>query len=288
MDGMRLPSVPTASTHLAQIEQVESFHWRVADNDIPAAPPCPLAGSDLTLSAAVELLCIEHHLRQSPESRVPTNLGDCPLWKALKRLHWPSSDAPLSFRADALEIMILPMNSADWRWSVFLHNLQRALKEHGFPGRLSGFLTGAMGEVVDNVWEHSETSLPGIAGYEVARRRLDFAVADLGVGVLASLRKNPSFRFLDSSMEALQRAILNGVSRFPDQSRGYGFSRLLQTVAELWGFARLRSGQAALMFDHRTDARRRTHKYLPNLPGLQISVSCGLSRTGPSRAEIFP
>jgi anti-sigma regulatory factor (Ser/Thr protein kinase) len=180
--------------------------------------------------------------------------------------------------------MALPLHSQNWQWTKFLQSLQRDLKRHGFPENLSGALTGAMGEMVDNVWQHSESSMPGLAGYEVARRRLNFAVADLGIGILQSIRKNPSYHFLNSSMEALQKAILRGVSRFRDQGRGYGFSTLLQSVAELWGFTRLRSSEAVLVFDRRVEKRRRLQKYLPPLPGVQIAVSCGLDCTeGPDQ-----
>jgi anti-sigma regulatory factor (Ser/Thr protein kinase) len=261
---------------LTQVGQIESFHWKLVNDDIPSRVHFPFAASELSLGAAIELLCIERHLPESANFNLSLKLNNSHLWKLIKRLDWPRCEPGFSVRVGSTGFMVLPLDSSDWRWTAFLLIMQKALKQHCFPEHLAGALTGAVGEMVDNVWEHSETSVPGLVAFEVRHRRLNFAVADLGIGVLQSLRKNPHYRFLNSSMEALQKAILKGVSRLQGQSRGYGFSRLLKAVAELWGFTRLRSGQAVLVFDRLTEARKRVHKYLPPLPGVQIAVCCGL------------
>jgi len=135
-------------------------------------------------------------------------------------------------------------------------------------------LTGALGEMVDNVWQHSRTEIPGLVAYEVGWRKLSFAVADIGVGVLDSLRTNPRHQYLTTAMDALETAILPGVSRH--NSGGYGFSTLFQAIAELWGITRLRTGEAVLFFDRKTEQRKRNRYYLPPLPGFQVLVSCHL------------
>ena len=272
MRGLIVPSP------FAQIERIDAFHWRLVSNECDARLDFPIADSEITLSAAIELLCIEQHLATSPNALYYPPTNHSPLWRLLRGLDWPFCPPGSAAQDGGTRVIALPMDSQDWHWTGFLQGLQRELKQKGFPDQLSGALTGAVGEMVDNVWQHSMTSLPGLAAYQVAHKRLDFGVVDLGIGILRSIRKNPSYHFLNSSMEALQKAILRGVSRFSNQGRGYGFSTLLQSVAELWGFTRLRSSEAVIVFDRRTEKRRRLQKYLPPLPGVQITVSCGLDR----------
>jgi hypothetical protein len=128
--------------------------------------------------------------------------------------------------------------------------------------------------MVDNIWQHAETADPGLLVYQIRRRRFAFSVADNGVGVLASLRKNPRYKWLDSSMEAIGYAIKPGVSSCG--GGGMGFPSLLHALADLWGKARLRSGEASLTFDRTQEERRKDYSYLPFLPGLHVSVRCAL------------
>ncbi len=271
-----------------QIDLIDAFHWGLVSNSGGGPLETHIPVSELTLPAAIELLCIEQHLCKSANTLGRLHSNQSRPWRLLKALNWPCCPPGSAVKDGGTRLMVLPRDSQDWQWTNFLQSLQRDLIQHGFPDNLSGALTGAMGEMVDNVWEHSKTSIPGLAGYEVAHQRLDFAVADLGIGILQSIRRNPSYRFLNSSMEALQKAILRGVSRFRNQDRGYGFSTLLQSVAELWGFTRLRSSEAVLVFDRRTEKRRRLQKYLPPLPGVQITVSCGLDGIGGRHRQFAP
>ena len=128
--------------------------------------------------------------------------------------------------------------------------------------------------MVDNAWLHSETEEAALLVYQVKNRKFAFSVADIGIGVLASLRKNPRFDWLPSSMEAIQHAIRPGVSR--DNSGGLGFTSMLNAMAELWGNARIRSGESALLIDKRKHPPTHDFIYLPPLPGLHVSVRCGL------------
>jgi hypothetical protein len=135
-------------------------------------------------------------------------------------------------------------------------------------------------EIVDNVWEHSESAHPALVCVEITHRRLAFAVADLGIGVLNSLRSNPKFARLDTSIEALSVALQPGASRVEGTHRGYGFSSVLRGLADLWGTLRLRSGEASLVLDGTRDERRRIRHFVPPLPGLQVIAVCGLDKPG--------
>jgi hypothetical protein len=94
--------------------------------------------------------------------------------------------------------------------------------------------------MVDNVWLHSDEAQPGLLAYQVRRRKFAFSVADMGIGILTSLRKNPDYQSLSSSMDAIRKAIQPGVTRL--DYGGLGFTQLINALADLWGNARIRSG----------------------------------------------
>ena len=259
-----------SSERYVSIREVEQYQWRVATNDIPLT--VPVKGSQLSLAAAVELACFEQFLLHShDENKLRIRFPTCGVWKLVRSLRWPNGNGTVKENSTVLSV--LPQNS-DGRWLDSLRSFQTELKQHGFSHSLAGSLTGAAGEIIDNVFQHSQTDLPGLFGYQLSRRKVAFSVADLGVGVLKSLRQNPQYRYLTTSMNALQEAIAPGVSRF--DTGGYGFSTLLRSVAELWGKTRLRSGEAVLVFDRETEERRTAHYYLPQFLGMQVSAICRL------------
>ena len=115
----------------------------------------------------------------------------------------------------------------------------------------------------------------GLFAFHVEKERVMFCIADIGIGVLQSLRQNSQFASLKTSTAALGAAMKNGVSRFRDQGRGYGFSDLIRGMSDQWGISRLRSGEGKVVLDHSTDQQSRHSSYLPFLPGLQVVFSCG-------------
>ncbi len=156
-----------------------------------------------------------------------------------------------------------------------MYAVRRDLTAVGFSADGARAIVAAFSELADNVWDHSLSDVPGLVGYRLTPSRVTFCIADVGVGVLESLRQNPQFTGLSTSASALAAALKPGVSRFADPTRGYGFRDLLTAVAEQWGLARLRTGEAKLLIDHTTEDRTRRVSYAPPLPGLQIVFSCG-------------
>jgi anti-sigma regulatory factor (Ser/Thr protein kinase) len=261
--------MPTSDRYVS-IREVEQYQWRVATNDIPLT--VPVKGTQLSLAAAIELACFEQFLfHTNDENKLRIRFPTCGVWKLIRSLRWPNGNGTVKENSTVLSV--LPQDSGR-RSSDSLRSLQTDLRQHGFSHTLAGSLTGAAGEIIDNVFQHSQTELPGLFGYQLSRRKVTFCVADLGVGVLKSLRQNPQYRHLMTSMDALQTAIAPGVSRF--DAGGYGFSTLLRSVAELWGKTRLRSGEAVLVFDRETEERRKMHSYLPPFLGVQVSAICRL------------
>ncbi|HTU32912.1 MAG TPA: hypothetical protein VMF66_03825 [Candidatus Acidoferrum sp.] len=261
-----------------EIRDIEHLHWRLADAESPLT--FSTNGHGLSLVAAVELACIAAHREtEKDDPRLTLRVPNCAAWSLVKAARWPERSHRARLRDADLAVVVLPRCGNDPWWSQCIRDLLTELKGNGFPPKLAGALTGAVAEMADNVWLHSNAHSPGLVAYQIRRRRFAFSVADVGVGVLASLRENPRYRQLSSSMEALRAAIEPGVSRFGD-SGGMGFPSLLHALADLWGTARIRSGEAGLLLDRRRDRRRKQLVYLPNLPGVHVSARCSLEAPG--------
>ena len=95
------------------------------------------------------------------------------------------------------------------------------------PGRSTLFWTchTAFSELANNVIHHAESG----GGYVLAQKycfsdgpRVEIAVADCGIGIQASLRKNQKFTDRLSDEDAIELAIKEGVSSLEDKYRGYG------------------------------------------------------------------
>src|SRR3546814_16884550 len=68
----------------------------------------------------------------------------------------------------------------------------------------SSDLIGAMGEMQDNVYEHSGAAHTGLVAYAVTDCSFEFVVADRGMGVLETLRQNPDYEHLPDAGAALR------------------------------------------------------------------------------------
>lgn len=255
------------------IRDVEHYHWHIAEADAPVS--WPGNGNSLSLAAAVELACIER--QREPGTTLPASpirITNCPVWSLVNSARWPGRRGKAKLRDGTVVVIVLPGSPDDAWWTQTLHDLVNELTASGFPTELARGLTGAVVEMVDNIWMHSETIETGLLAYQVRRRKFAFSVADTGIGVLASLKKNSHYEQLSSSMEAIRYAIRPGVSRFDDG--GLGFSNLVRALSDLWGNARVRSGEAGVLIDRTGDVRKRDFVYLPHLPGTHVSVRCSL------------
>lgn len=131
--------------------------------------------------------------------------------------------------------------------------------------------------MADNVVQHSNLGLQpdAVIGYMVTADAFEFAVADLGRGVLASLRENPLHASLASDAEALRAACTRGASR-RTTGAGTGFADLLRALADLEAWLSFRSGTARLVIDGRgTAERREVVSNSVTLAGFQLSVRGG-------------
>ena len=132
-------------------------------------------------------------------------------------------------------------------WDQWAKHAENAAVAVGLPKGLVAAVMGALGELQDNVFEHSGRPDSGLVAYGASSGAFEFVVADAGRGVLASLRENPEFMHLADSGAALRVAASDGASRHVHSSgRGYGIGQLFRALANHAGDLRLRSGDHAL------------------------------------------
>jgi hypothetical protein len=253
--------------------EAERFHRQVSQH---GAPDDDLVVDSITLAAAVELACIQYWVATNGlSSRGTVKAGPTSIWTLLESSGWPAARNAVELRADGIHLRTFPNRPTDSEWRPFFYATRDSLTAAGFSIDASRAIAGAFGEMANNVWDHSMSNYPGLLAFHIQPERVTFCIADIGVGVLQSLRQNSQFASLRTSTAALSSALKDGVSRFGDQSRGYGFSDLIRGVSNQWGISRLRSGEGKVILDHTSDQLTRHSSYLPFLPGLQVIFSCG-------------
>lgn len=255
------------------ISDIERFQRAVVDGS--AIEQQIVSGSCLSLAAASELDCVLQQAQlKSVGNTVDILLQTCPIWTLFRQMR--ESNAPCRLTAGSLALIRIPLIYDEEWLNTEIPQLEAQLLRGRFSRHLAKSLTGAVFEMVDNVWNHSQTAETAVLAYQVGSRSFTFSVTDLGLGVLDTLKRNRRYAHLKTSIEALEEAVKPNVSGKPDGS-GLGLDQLTRSLANLWGRTRLRSGQGALTFDRETDVPKRRHQFLPQLSGFQISAICRLS-----------
>ena len=171
----------------------------------------------------------------------------------------------------------VPDSSTQEQWDQWALHAENAAATHGLGRALVAGLIGALGELQDNVYEHSEKPDSGLVAYATASGVFEFVVADAGIGVLASLSKYLGFSGLRDSGEGLRAAASDGASRYGRRTgHGFGIGALFKALAHDAGELRFRSGDHAMTI--RGDRPSLTgHVEVAQkawLDGLIISVRC--------------
>jgi len=137
---------------------------------------------------------------------------------------------------------------------------------------INGFIV-ALSEVCQNIVEHSENKgFVGIQKYRfqnMSKNVVKIAVMDVGIG----FRKSLSSRFkLRSDLEAIDKALLHGASRYEDEGRGHGLAGVRKFVNQWQGKLSLRSGTARLSLIPPWARGREQERGLTFFPGAQINI----------------
>lgn len=137
---------------------------------------------------------------------------------------------------------------------------------------INGFIV-ALSEICQNIIEHSECKgFVGIQKYyfqNLKKNVVKIAVMDIGIGFKGSLSERFS---LKNDLDAIEKGLLHGASRFADKGRGHGLSAVRRFVNQWKGKLSIRSGTAKLSIIPEW-ARGKTKEYNLNyFPGAQIHI----------------
>ncbi len=137
---------------------------------------------------------------------------------------------------------------------------------------INGFIV-ALSEVCQNIIEHSETKgFVGIQKYHfqnLNKNVVKIAVMDTGIG----FRKSLSERFsLKDDLEAIEKGLFHGASRFADKGRGHGLSAVRKFVRQWDGKLSIRSGTARLSIIPQWARGKAKERNLSYFPGAQINI----------------
>ena len=108
----------------------------------------------------------------------------------------------------------------------------------------------ALNEITDNVMNHAQTTVGGLVQLtnHKSSRRVEFVVADPGVGIRATIQTG--YPELLSDTEAIDKAIREGVTRDKDVGQGNGLFGTLELAQVGSGYLHIHSGYAGLDYSH--------------------------------------
>jgi anti-sigma regulatory factor (Ser/Thr protein kinase) len=137
---------------------------------------------------------------------------------------------------------------------------------------INGFIV-ALSEVCQNIIEHSKyKGFVGIQKYHfqnLNKNVVKIAVMDIGIG----FRKSLSERFsLKNDLDAVEKGLLHGASRFTDKGRGHGLSAVRRFVKKWDGKLSIRSGTAKLSIIPQWSRGKAKETNLTCFPGAQINI----------------
>lgn len=168
-------------------------------------------------------------------------------------------------------------------WNHFAGRFEASARGVGFSFDAAARLQLALYEMAENAVIHAEA--PAIlVGYEASPGKALFCVVDVGIGVLASLRKNPNFSDLERHDLAIRAALQDGAtSRSPEEGGGgFGFREVFNSLADQWGSLRFRSGGGCITMEgDRCDANLGNVTHPPPLPGFQVTICCRTNAPNP-------
>jgi hypothetical protein len=162
-------------------------------------------------------------------------------------------------------------------WQLWASRADQAAIASGFPAQMAAEIVGALGELQDNVFRHSEAARTGLVAFAARPDTFEVVVSDSGVGVLASLRSHSDYAGLEDAGMALKAAVANGESRFGRNSgSGFGMGQMFRALASHDGDLRFRGDDHALeVRGHSPSLQGRVQlRQKAALPGLTVSVLC--------------
>jgi len=239
----------------------------------------------LTMPALVEYGCMRWVLGDRVVPPLPDSVLGSSLAAALHEVRFPiglrhtglqkGTVADIAVREEEFMVVGPLARLDDQEWQLFEARFNRSAQSGGLAKSRADMLQAALHEMAENVVIHSQSKEGGLVGYRILSGAVQFCVADVGVGVRASLRTNKAYEGIKTDKDAIREALKDGVTRFSKGYGGLGFRQVFKSLAAEWGLLRFRSGHGCIMMDGRDLAADRGKEYFPpNLPGFQVSVVC--------------
>ena len=231
----------------ATFEAADDLLWQAVAGRLPLLPPVTLVRSGL-VGPLVEIAIGRIATPEAYRGIV----FKPPMFHQIERAlaHGTISGAAARDRAGVFPLRRFDPSNSDADnlvWDQWAKHAENAALAAGLPRDLAAGLMGALGELQDNVLEHSGRPDSGLVAYGASTDAFEFVVADAGRGVLASLRENPEFTHLADCGAALRVAASDGASRHVySTGRGYGISQLFRALAHDAAELRFRSGDHSL------------------------------------------
>ena len=193
----------------------------------------------------------------------------------------PRTITPEAHEFFVLEGSATPTTEQDW--GEFLVRFRQSVKNVGFDLEKAKGIAAALGEMADNATIHANAPVGVLVGYQVIDDAAVSCVADVGIGVLASLTTHEAYRHVQTHREAVRLALRKGVSRFGPGQGGTGFYNVFKALAAISGTLRFRSGEGCVTMDGTDlEADKGEESYVLFRPGFQVTICCRVSsRTGP-------
>lgn len=137
----------------------------------------------------------------------------------------------------------------------------------------------AVSEVAQNALQHAGVCAYGaMQVYRSGQRPfLEFAIADHGVGLLQSLRRNAAHDDVRDDASAIRRALEPRASGLDDETHGTGLYHLGEIALAYEGTLQIRSGSVAAYY--RGDLQKGWMRTGMHMPGVQITLK--LNRPNP-------
>jgi len=235
--------------------------------------------ADITLSKIGPLI---EYLYQTNKNKISLfNSTQSPFIEKLNKILWLKNlhQQPLNtnLTAQTEEFCKCCQSDSEYenaKWFAFCQRLKDAAQKSGLPENFAKALAGTFEEMAGNVTEHSEATDTGIAGYRWSPGEFEYVVADSGIGVLNSLRKNDKYDYLIDYGQALEVALQDGQTMKTEPGSELGFHGLLRNIANLNSYLRFRSGDHYHMIDGTDTTLQRKTKACTFMNGFLISVIC--------------
>ncbi|MDP9993818.1 hypothetical protein J2W28_004479 [Variovorax boronicumulans] len=163
----------------------------------------------------------------------------------------------------------------------FLLTFRKSLKSAGVETASAMAISGAFGEMHDNIWEHSGKPQSGLCGYEIyPSRSVAFGVADSGWGLSGAHAEARPSEPQKLASQLMTAAVMNGASRFNEAGRGTGFSTLLRILRKFDASIRVRSDDVSLnLKPNSASAHEATLKSQAQLRGFVVCAQINLCHT---------